>query len=307
MSLIDRITDVNRRIVGRQYYRLRVNGRAVGFIDAQFLPELDKRLFVVDDTTRCVSVRFNNRSTFEKQIAAFFRSYFDKHQLDGWRDEYYTVADKYNDEPLFLLERSALPFLGVIGYGVHVNGYVEQADGLFMWVAKRSSTKPTAPGKLDQIAAGGQPYAISTTENVIKECEEEASIPESLARKAVPVSTISYWYDRSIGMRQDVIFNYDLRLPLDFKPQVNDDEVDCFKLYSMPEVLDIIANTRQFKLNSAVVIIDFAIRHGVITPQDPDYLALSESMNLRRQRIWEEEQNILSHCNQKLTHGTTTG
>ena len=42
----------------------------------------------------------------------------------------------------------------------------------------------------DHIVAGGQPYGISPFDNVIKECEEEASIPLELARLAKSVGTI---------------------------------------------------------------------------------------------------------------------
>ena len=37
-----------------------------------------------------------------------------------------------------------------------------------------------------------QPQGISPSENMVKECAEEASIPEPLARKAVPVGSVSY-------------------------------------------------------------------------------------------------------------------
>lgn len=42
--------------------------------------------------------------------------------------------------------------LGTVQYGVHVNGYFTDQNGkLSMWVARRSPTKQTWPGKLDQI------------------------------------------------------------------------------------------------------------------------------------------------------------
>ena len=42
--------------------------------------------------------------------------------------------------------------LGTVQYGVHVNGYYTDENGnMFMWVARRSPTKQTWPGKLDQI------------------------------------------------------------------------------------------------------------------------------------------------------------
>lgn len=48
-----------------------------------------------------------------------------------------------------------------LGSGVHINGYITLPDGSKeLWVAKRSSNKPTWPGKLDHIAAGGQPHGL---------------------------------------------------------------------------------------------------------------------------------------------------
>ena len=41
-------------------------------------------------------------------------------------------------------------------YGVHINGYTWEEDGLHMWLARRSNSKPTWPGMLDHIVAGGQ-------------------------------------------------------------------------------------------------------------------------------------------------------
>ena len=45
--------------------------------------------------------------------------------------------------------------------GVHINGYVTLPDGSReMWVARRSRSKPTWPGRLDHVAAGGQPHGL---------------------------------------------------------------------------------------------------------------------------------------------------
>lgn len=281
MALLDRIREVNRTLSGRAYYRLYANDIAVGHVDTQLLDELDAALFVIDSRQRRVDVCFasTERSEFEAHIATFFQQFFAKHRLGGWRNELYAVKTHFAGEPLFLLERAALSLLGITGYGVHINGYVENADGLHLWVAKRALTKPTSPGKLDQIAAGGCPYGIALMENVIKECEEEASIPRHLAETAIPVSANSYWYEVTpFGVRPDVNFNYDLKLPADFVPQTNDDEVESFALRHIDEVLEQLAQTQDFKFNSAVVIIDFAIRHGVITPAHPDYVALQAGM-----------------------------
>ncbi len=283
MSLLDRIHDVNRRLPNRQYYHLYVNDKAVGWTDTQMLDELPSDVFSIDCKKQRIDVAFlpSERQAFESKINNFFRDYFAKYQLNGWRNELYAVAESFGSETLFLLERAALSFLGVTGHGVHINGYVEKDNDIFMWVGRRAKDKPTCPNKLDQIAAGGLPYNISPQENVIKECQEEASIPRQLAELARPVSAISYHYDLPIGLRPDVIFNYDLKLPADFIPTPSDNEVESFQLYPIEELLDIVENTQDFKFNCAVVVIDFAIRHGIITPEHPDYLALQSGMHQR--------------------------
>ncbi|URE06449.1 NUDIX domain [Musa troglodytarum] len=40
-------------------------------------------------------------------------------------------------------------------YGVHMNGYVEMDGQKFLWIGKRSVFKPTYPGMLDHLVAGG--------------------------------------------------------------------------------------------------------------------------------------------------------
>ena len=45
----------------------------------------------------------------------------------------------------------------------------------------------------DHIVAGGQPYGMSPFDNVIKECEEEASIPYELSKKAKSVGENNFY------------------------------------------------------------------------------------------------------------------
>lgn len=88
-----------------------------------------------------------------------------------------------------------------------MNGYVEHGDGRKeMWVARRSKSKPTWPGKLDHIVAGGQPYGLSPSENMVKECEEEAGIDGAIAKHAVPVGAVSYCSKQKNGLKRDVLF-----------------------------------------------------------------------------------------------------
>ncbi len=89
--------------------------------------------------------------------------------VTGWRDELYpAVSPGFYDEPVFFVERAAAPFLGILQYGVHINGLVQSEDSEMMWVARRSATKATYPSMTDQIVAGGQPAGLGLMENVLK-------------------------------------------------------------------------------------------------------------------------------------------
>ncbi|MCL7046899.1 hypothetical protein MKW94_015168, partial [Papaver nudicaule] len=66
-------------------------------------------------------------------------------------------------------------------YGIHMNGYIDRDGEKSLWIGKRSERKPTFPGMLDHLAAGGLPHGITCKENVMKECQEEAGIPRSIS------------------------------------------------------------------------------------------------------------------------------
>lgn len=91
--------------------------------------------------------------------------------FSGWRNELYPVTTAFHHEPALLLERAAAPSFGVRAYGIHINGYVEKANGeKLLWVARRSKSKPTWPGMLDHIVAGGQVWTLSccgTVDNLL--------------------------------------------------------------------------------------------------------------------------------------------
>lgn len=45
-------------------------------------------------------------------------------------------------------------------------------------------------------------------------------------------------------------------------------------LWPLDKVADVIANTNEYKENCTLVIIDFMVRHGYITPEQPGYIQL---------------------------------
>jgi hypothetical protein len=192
---------------------------------------------------------------------------------DPWRGESYPVGTRFG-ETLFEIERAAASLFGIRTYGVHLVGYIEGPDGLRIWVPRRAKNRPTFPGLLDNTVAGGQPAGLSLTDNLIKECHEEASIPPALALKARPVSAITYNMADRFGVKIEAIFVYDLALAPDFTPVNRDGEVEDFRLLPAAEVMASVEHGESFKFNCALVLLDFFVRHGLITPAHPDYLAI---------------------------------
>ena len=176
--------------------------------------------------------------------------------------------------PLFLIDRSAVQAFGFSAVGVHVNGYVRRNDGLRVWIAERAAGRHSYPGMLDNMVAGGQPAGLSLLENVVKEAAEEAGIPCALAGTARPAGAVTYCLETDAGLRPDILYVYDLELPAGFQPRNTDGEVARFELWPVERLAEAVRDTRRFKFNCNLVIIDFLIRRGVLGPEDPDYPAI---------------------------------
>ncbi|ORX86951.1 hypothetical protein BCR32DRAFT_228392 [Anaeromyces robustus] len=200
--------------------------------------------------------------------------------LKGWRDEVYPVFDG-NHEIAFNIERSGIALFGFRAYGCHINGYVEDPEThkLKMWIAQRSFTKQTFPGKLDNIVAGGVSFPFNPTETAIKECYEEASIPLDISKQVVPSGAITYISVEKRGISTDSQYVFDLKLPTSFKPKPNDNEVEGFHLMEFDEIIKRLKKN-EFKVNSGIVIIDFMIRHGILThSMEENYLEILSNIH----------------------------
>jgi isopentenyldiphosphate isomerase len=199
--------------------------------------------------------------------------------ITAWREEYYPVTLDWHMAPMMQIGRAAAPVFGVRAFGVHLNGYVRKPDGLHMWIAHRAHNKPTFPGMLDNMVAGGQPIGLGLMANLVKECGEEAGVPEALARQSVPVGLISYTHEPPEGVKPDQMFSFDLALPAEFTPTPVDGEVESFSLWPVEQVAERVRDTFDFKFNCNLVVIDFLIRHGILTPDtEPDYAALVQGL-----------------------------
>ncbi|EQB52333.1 hypothetical protein CGLO_08062 [Colletotrichum gloeosporioides Cg-14] len=167
-----------------------------------------------------------------------------------------------------------VPIFGILTTGAHLNVYkITKEKGFQVWVSQRPDTQPNFPGLLDQAAAGG----FTPSHKTILECIEREKKQESkgyprhwrdLMRQSPNIPTIQYfdvrderWEKGYAGLPEPGIRKaYDLR--------VNDEKIkgkegQTFKLMGIDEVRESLLHGR-WKPNSALVMIDFMIRHGLI-------------------------------------------
>jgi isopentenyldiphosphate isomerase len=259
----------------------RVGGDRVGYVPHALAEELRRwpKVFRVEDGAVALDPALTGFEVRSEAMDGPLRQLAAEGRIEAWRDEPYPVTPDWHVPPLMRMERAACPHFGIRAFGVHLNGFVRKADGLHMWIARRAYDKPTFPGMLDNMVAGGQPLGIGLMDNVIKECAEEAGIPKSIARKAVPIGMISYTHQPPEGCKPDQMFCFDLELPEDFSPRVTDGEVAEFYLWPVEKVAAVVRETFEFKFNCNLAIIDFLIRHGVIAPDsEADYAALAHGL-----------------------------
>ena len=127
---------------------------------------------------------------------------------------------------------------------------------------------------------GGQPLGLGLMDNLAKECAEEAGMSDALARTSRPAGFISYVTEREEGLRNDICFAFDIELPEDFQPRNTDGEIEEFYLWPIEQVKERMRTTDDFKFNVAPVNIDFLVRHGYLSPEEPGYVDIVEGLRL---------------------------
>jgi 8-oxo-dGTP pyrophosphatase MutT (NUDIX family) len=253
-----------------------VEGARIGFIRRDRLPVLQSfpKVFEVSADKVALQPGLAGEAAITEALATVGHWLVERGLAPSLRAEPFDATRRWGGTPLFQVDRALVPFFGIRGYGCHLNGIVEGdgSDALRLWIGRRSANKKIAPNKLDNIVAGGISAGYDALETLVKEAEEEAGMAPELARRARPVGAILYRFQLEEGMRDDVLFLYDIDLPAGFRPENQDGEFAEFMVLPAAECLRIVAETEDFKFNVNLVLIDFGLRHGLIGPEHPEYL-----------------------------------
>jgi 8-oxo-dGTP pyrophosphatase MutT (NUDIX family) len=221
-----------------------------------------------DFTISFISTNVNQKSQQLKELILQWVKEKRFNCLNRWSNEEYAVYDKNGIS--FQIERAAVGLFGFVCYGTHLNAYVMDHGVLKMWVARRSFRKKTHPLMLDNLVGGGLAVPLSPKENLIKEAYEEAGIPKHIIQHAKPAGYIStFWIHKTEEWFPIVDYVYDLELEQSFQPTPVDGEVEEFYLWDLPTVE---RHLDEFTMDTCLVVLDFMVRHGYLTPEHSDYL-----------------------------------
>ncbi len=279
MAFLDHIAVCNRHDLS-QFVPFRVGEVEVGWVRPSLADAFAATSnYFLRDHGLNLDTRLDEFDARSAALAEAVEDLADRKIIPRPRGEFYAVAPTFMAVPLAQLDRGVVPSLGVRAYGVHVNGYVKRPNGAIdMWIGRRAPTQKLCPDMYDNMVAGGLPIGLGPFDNVIKEAQEEADVPEALARKSRLVASVRYTMETDEGLRQDTMFCYDLELPPDFTPVNTDGEVAAFHLMPAEEVKAIVRDTFDFKFNCNLVVMDFLIRHGLLTSAEADIAAIRKGM-----------------------------
>ena len=178
--------------------------------------------------------------------------------IPGWRNEEFAWVDQ-NGHQYFHLERAAFRTFGFRSMATHINGYTNTDT---IWLGRRSENKPTDPGKLDNLAAGGISADETPWVSARRELWEEAGVPQQISDDIEPIGRIHMRRIASErGFHDEQLLIYDLELPKQFVPTNHDGEVSGFIEVSYAEAAArILAD--EFTSDAAFVTADFILRRN---------------------------------------------
>ncbi len=183
----------------------------------------------------------------------------------AWRDECYAVRDPVSGRYLARIERAASRFWGTLTLGAHANGFVADAQGrpTQLWIARRSPSKATDPGLLDNLVGGGVPDGQTPRETLVREGWEEAGLTPVQMAQARAGRVIRLHRDIPEGLQFEDLHCFDLQLPAGLVPHNQDGEVAGFELLPVEQALALAASV-QMTVDASLVTLEFGLRHGLL-------------------------------------------
>ena len=195
---------------------------------------------------------------------------------NNWANELFPVYTSTGEHVLDM-DGCGVDLFGIVNYAVHMIAYVNtKEEGRKFWVPKRSKTKMTYPGMLDNTVGGSLRSGERPIDCIVREAGEEAAFPEEYTREKVRAcGTLSYQMDRTDDGREgcqcQVQYLYEMEVREDIVPEPFDGEVEGFRLMSLEEVVNALRRG-EFKLNCGMTWMAYLVRHGIVNAENEGHL-----------------------------------
>jgi 8-oxo-dGTP pyrophosphatase MutT (NUDIX family) len=263
-----------------EYLAFRIGGHVIGWLDPARATRLATFASVFDRADGEIQLAATladcgARTTAVEEVTRVLAG---EGLLSAWRDERYAVAVEFGAAPLVDIERAAARYFGIRTYAVHVNGLVNSAGGVTMWLARRSPDKAIDPGMIDNLVGGGIATGYGVLDTLQKEAWEEAGIPADVTARARPQGCIDICRPQPQGLQRETVFIYDLELDAGFRPENQDGEAVEHQQLTMSDAAKLIASDHgdgAVTADASLVILDCLLRHGALGPDSPGVRALS--------------------------------
>ncbi|KAI1770870.1 NUDIX domain-containing protein [Hypoxylon cercidicola] len=186
-----------------------------------------------------------------------------------------TPGAKY---PLDRLQRAVAGLFGITRRNAHMTMYTRTPEGeIKIWLPFRSAHLRTYPGKINSTVVGDIKADESPFECIIHRADLKASIPKCLVRqhaKSCGAITCTCTSDAGSGYETGILYVYDMEADHTVMPKPQNNEVEEFNLWGVQQIKEALFRG-EFKSNCASVMVDFFVRHGIITNEnEPDYLEI---------------------------------
>lgn len=252
----------------RRQLRLRrpfvVDGERVGSVDRTHLGALEGRShwLEVRESAVVLTAAADDREAVLAELNDQLR---ELGLIRGWRDEAFPLLSPSTGRVMAVFERASARFWGTLTLGAHCNGWVaaESGEPQWLWIARRSLTKATDPGKLDNLIGGGVPSGQTPLQALIREGFEEAGLQPQQMLAVQPAAIIELHRDVPEGLQFERLHAFDLELPAGLSPCNQDAEVSGIERMTLAQALDA-ASGPEMTVDAALVTLEFLLRQGAI-------------------------------------------
>jgi 8-oxo-dGTP pyrophosphatase MutT (NUDIX family) len=244
--------------------------KCVGSVAIAHLPALpvDGDHFVVDSQGLLLKIAPSRRDDL---FADLHRRLHQAGLVRGWRDEIFGLWHQPGEPPLALIERASARFWGCLTLGAHCNGLaLGDAGGAGnaaprLWLGRRSPTKSTDPGMLDNLIGGGVPADQTPLQALHREGFEEAGLTFTQMQAARPAGVYRIVRDIPEGLQNEDIHVHEIELRASVVPINQDGEVAEFVRVDMAAALRHV-QAGALTVDASIATLDCAMRRGWLAP-----------------------------------------